>query len=133
MWYEERGGLQFECTRCGHCCKRPGVVALNDDDLTRIATTLGLTQQELCDRLLRRRLGRWVLSVREGGACVFLGESGCMIHEDKPLQCRAYPFWPEVLESPQSWDAEATQCEGMGQGALHTPEQIEAARLRDDE
>jgi Fe-S-cluster containining protein len=40
--------------------------------------------------------------------CIFLGEDGkeCSIYEARPIQCRTYPFWPRLLENPESWEAE---------------------------
>jgi uncharacterized protein len=57
--------------------------------------------------------------------CPFLNESGCTIHPAKPTQCRAFPFWPELVESRREWLKAARYCPGMGKGPLV---QIEAAR-----
>jgi Fe-S-cluster containining protein len=43
------------------------------------------------------REGRAVLILahamgKEGLGCIFLGESGCEVHDDRPRACRAYPF-----------------------------------------
>ncbi|MFT6398517.1 MAG: Fe-S-cluster containining protein [Bradymonadia bacterium] len=43
----------------------------------------------------------------------------CSVHEFKPLQCKTYPFWPEVLHSPRSWKAEQKYCEGISEDGDH--------------
>lgn len=53
------------------------------------------------------------MEVREGGACPLLGSQGCRVHDIKPLQCATYPFWDDILETAQSWKAEAHWCEGI--------------------
>jgi hypothetical protein len=45
-------------------------------------------------------------------------EGGCSIHPAKPTQCRLFPFWPELLESPSAWVLTAQRCPGIGAGPL---------------
>jgi Fe-S-cluster containining protein len=35
--------------------------------------------------------------------CIFLEEGTCTVHEAKPTQCRTWPFWEELLESPEAY------------------------------
>ena len=43
----------------------------------------------------------------KGHGCTFLTrEGGCGVYEARPVQCRAYPFWPRVLKSPETWNHE---------------------------
>ena len=61
-----------------------------------------------------------------GGPCVFLTQDNrCRIYAVRPLQCRTYPFWPEVVESRAVWRGEARRCEGIDQGQV-----IPVARIR---
>jgi Fe-S-cluster containining protein len=53
------------------------------------------------------------------------GEGGCSIYEFRPLQCRAFPFWPSILGSRKDWENTADACPGMGQGRLHSAGIIE--------
>ena len=57
--------------------------------------------------------------------CIFW-DSGCKVYDSRPLQCRAYPFWPSVLVNRESWERTKTDCPGMDQGKLHDREEIEA-------
>ena len=84
---------------------------------------------------------RWVpvgngteqLSLREKSNfdCIFWGggaglksEGGCSIYSERPLQCRAFPFWPSMLNSKESWKSAAKECPGIGQGDLHSFESV---------
>lgn len=62
--------------------------------------------------------------------CFFLRENGCSIHPVKPTQCRAFPFWPELVESTREWKKTARYCPGIGKGQLV---RIEAARKQAEE
>jgi Fe-S-cluster containining protein len=37
------------------------------------------------------------LEVPAGGACVFLENHQCLLHDVKPEQCRTFPFWNEYI------------------------------------
>jgi Fe-S-cluster containining protein len=50
--------------------------------------------------------------------CHFLQEGGCSVHEVKPVQCRTYPFWPELVENRKAWKEEGARCPGIGKGGL---------------
>ncbi|MEY3144152.1 MAG: hypothetical protein RLY21_2645, partial [Planctomycetota bacterium] len=60
--------------------------------------------------------------------CVFLdrttrpGKAICGIYRARPSQCRTWPWWPEVVESPETWaeTKRRTPCPGMGSGPLHS-------------
>ena len=74
------------------------------------------------------------VSLRERGNrdCVFYDRrSGCSVYEDRPRQCRTWPFWQAVVHSPERWQEEARGCPGMDAGPLHPAAEIEA-QARDD-
>jgi Fe-S-cluster containining protein len=55
-----------------------------------------------------------------------LDEQGrCTVYRAKPERCTTFPFWPELLESPDMWDDTAERCEGIGEGDVYTKEEIE--------
>ncbi|MDR1566794.1 MAG: YkgJ family cysteine cluster protein [Treponema sp.] len=130
-------GLRFSCTRCSACCRyESGYVFLSLKDLGVLVKALNMGYTEFMETYCR-----WVpslagperLSLREKSNfdCIFWvqpqeGTGGCSVYEARPLQCRAFPFWPHVLRSQRAWKDTAADCPGMGQGRLYTAEAIEA-------
>ncbi len=59
--------------------------------------------------------------------CIFYDE-GCSIYEQRPAQCRAYPFWRVLLGDKTLWDRYAQHCPAMrsNEGKLFTPQEIVA-------
>jgi Fe-S-cluster containining protein len=51
--------------------------------------------------------------------CVFW-KSGCTVYQVRPLQCRMFPFWSEIVQSKESWEMNAANCPGMNNGKLHS-------------
>lgn len=61
----------------------------------------------------------------ERAECLFLRGKKCGIYEARPVQCRTWPFWPEVMNA-KTWNKEVKSfCPGVGQGRLHSAEEIE--------
>ena len=65
---------------------------------------------------------RLSLKEKHGFDCIFW-ENGCIVYENRPIQCRSFPFWESSLRSAESW--KALSCPGIGSGTLHTREQID--------
>ena len=114
-----RFNFRFECQRgCTNCCTQSGHVFLTDEDIARMATYLGLERAEFEKRYVYRT--KWGPRLNEPRAhpCHFLVDGGCSIHEVKPLQCRAFPFWPENVVARSAWKALRRYCPGVGVGPL---------------
>jgi len=126
--------LRFECTQCGQCCiAGPGhYVFLTDHEAGVIRDYLGLSEGWFRRRYLRRLSDGDLVAVSEAdGRCVFLGTNGqCRVYAVRPVQCRTYPFWPEVLCSGAAWEQESRRCEGIGRGAVVPVTRIRAALAR---
>jgi Fe-S-cluster containining protein len=121
-------GLRFECQAgCTACCEQKGFVYLTDADLARIAAHFEMKAAEFERKFCYRTRNRLRLRVPKEVNCHFLMDGGCSIHAVKPTQCRTFPFWPELLESPREWKKTARYCPGIGKGALV---QIEGARAQ---
>ena len=142
-WYHE--GLTFSCTQCGNCCTGPpGFVWASIEEQHAIARRLGLPLDQFRKQYARRIGKRWSLEEvynpqQRGYDCVFLvrdpqtGKAGCSIYEDRPAQCRTWPFWPENLESHRTWRTVARNCPGVangmsGDGNFYPIEQIRIIR-----
>jgi hypothetical protein len=118
-WYA--AGLRFTCVAgCGRCCTRRGPYAyvyLRPDDSARLAERLGLSLGEFRKRYVRRQGPHSVLRMN-GRSCPFLEGTLCSVYEARPLQCRTFPFWPELLETEARWRRLARFCPGIGRGEL---------------
>lgn len=86
-------GVRHICQRCTACCRWPGDVRLENDEIARIAAYLGLTEAEFIARHTRLRANRQGLSLleREDHTCGMLDGDSCRIHPVKPAQCAGFP------------------------------------------
>lgn len=61
------------------------------------------------------------------GRLHFLENGRCGVYEARPLQCRTWPFWPEMM-NPRVWKREVVPlCAGVGRGRLVPAKEIEAS------
>ena len=124
-------GLRFECqSGCTECCRRKGFVYLTEADLARAAAFLGMTAAAFERKFVYRTRNRMRLRMPRNSTCRFLRDDGCSIHPAKPTQCRAFPFWPELVEDRREWKKTARWCPGIGKGPLI---QIESVRAQAQE
>ncbi len=127
-WWSE--GLPFECTQCGECCHGRGgyqFVYVNDRERKELAEHLGLGAEEFLERYTVFDEDGYPSLRFVDGHCVFLEGTRCRVHEAKPVQCRTWPFWLELLESPETYQREVLDfCPGSRQG-----ERVPAAQIRD--
>lgn len=127
-FYEK--GLKFACQGCSYCCgHEPGYVFLSEADLSRLAHGLGLTDEAFTEIYCRKiDMGSfYMISLREkeNFDCEFLTEKGCSVYENRPMQCRTYPFWVNVVESSQTWEEEGKLCPGINKGQKFSKNQIQ--------
>jgi Fe-S-cluster containining protein len=127
-WYAD--GLRFKCTGCGDCCTGgPGYVWVNQQEIDALARRLGIDSLEFERRFVTQIGVRRSLKElkHRGYDCVFLDADTrrCTVYEDRPRQCRTWPFWDSNLKSPEAWQATCEACPGAGKGKLYSIEQIE--------
>jgi Fe-S-cluster containining protein len=112
-WYQE--GLRFKCTGCGDCCTgSPGYVWIDEKEIAEMAEFLNISEEEFVKKYTRRIRGS--LSLKEHPVnfdCVFLKEKKCLLYKARPNQCKAFPWWPENIQSKEDWDEAAERCEGI--------------------
>jgi uncharacterized protein len=122
MSYFEQTPLRFRCTGCGQCCSGDPdyYVYITQHESESIRRHLRLSTGWFKRRYLRRSpQGELVINNQGGGRCLFLTQDNrCGIYAVRPLQCRTYPFWPEVVNSKAMWRIEARRCEGIGDGQV---------------
>jgi len=124
-------GIRFACQPgCTNCCTQQGFVYLTEADVSRIAGHLGMRGAEFERRYVYRTTNKIRLRVPRHVQCHFLEDGGCSIHAVKPVQCRVFPFWPELVEDKREWRKTARWCPGIGQGKLV---QIESAKRQAEE
>ncbi len=83
----------YVCQRCTACCKWPGDVRLEEDEIGPIAGFLELTEEDFLEKFTRLRMNRKGLSLieKENHECIMLDGNACRIHEVKPSQCAGFP------------------------------------------
>jgi Fe-S-cluster containining protein len=125
-------GLRFSCKRCSACCRGgPGFVFLSRADAENIAKSLDMRLEEFTQAYCR-----WIdwdggngekrLSLKEKTSldCVFW-KDGCLIYQNRPIQCKTYPFWASMLGSEEEWLCITSGCPGAGSGELLSGDRIE--------
>jgi Fe-S-cluster containining protein len=125
LWY--KNGLRFECLRCGSCCTGfSGTVRVSDEEIAAFAQNLDLPEAEFRKNYTRIVGGGAVSLVeKENKDCIFFDkECGCIVYEDRPRQCRTWPFWRYNVCSPAHWKRGAKRCPGMNRGHLYPPDLI---------
>lgn len=126
-WYHQ--GLRFECTQCGRCCGgEPGVVWVSPAEARAIAKRLDIPVEEFYEVYTHTEGRRVSLTEKPNGDCVMLEAGGCTIYEERPLQCRTYPWWPWNLKTQEDWEAVARECAGCNRGKRHSFQEIEEQR-----
>ncbi len=131
-------GLSFSCTMCGNCCSGDGgYVLFTDEEAAALAKRFGVDVAEFLERYTHDTMvGRSLRErPREGGyECIFLdrekfpGRAVCSVYEDRPAQCRTWPFWKSNLAGPWTWGKAAKTCPGLNKGTRYTVQQIRVLR-----
>src|SRR6185295_2455952 len=124
VWY--RDGLRFECTRCGNCCTgEPGYVWLNNKEIATIARLVELPKADFLAAYTKMAPRGVTLREKPNGDCVFFDrQRGCTIYENRPRQCRTWPFWESNVKTPAAWQRTRSVCPGSGAGELISAEEI---------
>lgn len=111
--------MRFACQPgCTKCCEQQGFVYLTEDDIARLAARLGMARTAFEKRYVYRTKNLRRLRVPRHAQCEFLEAGGCSVHEVKPLQCRTFPYWPELVKSKREWAKTGAWCPGIGKGEL---------------
>ncbi|MDB6134380.1 MAG: hypothetical protein JWM59_2623 [Verrucomicrobiales bacterium] len=89
----ETSRIFWKCQRCTACCRWPGDVKVNEQEIRGIADFLELDVDTFIQRHTRLRTDRAGLSLIEkpNGECDFLEGNDCVINPVKPQQCRDFP------------------------------------------
>lgn len=100
--------LQYQCQRCGNCCRWPGEVVLSEADIVAMADFLEVTVNEFTEQFTVLRSSRQGLALKQNAdnSCVFLNSiNECRVQKAKPAQCSAFPNawrfpgWRQICEA----------------------------------
>jgi Fe-S-cluster containining protein len=83
----EDSAFSYSCRRCSRCCVGK-LIQVNPYEVARLARNLGIGAAEFRARYTDGAR----LNQEADGRCVFLGETGCTVHADRPLVCRLFPL-----------------------------------------
>ena len=94
-------------------------MAVNAQEQKDLARHLGLGLREFRKRFTEQDADGYRGLRFEDGHCVFLQGARCSVHDAKPVQCRTWPFWPELLKSRAAYAREVQSfCPGSRSGTL---------------
>lgn len=81
----------IDCTACANCCRtvRP---SFSDEEVDRLAGRLGVNREYLIDSWLERTEDVEKPWQTRTTTCPFLKENRCSVYEDRPADCRGYPY-----------------------------------------
>lgn len=119
-------GLRFSCTRCSACCRHEsGFVFLSRKDVSALTAALSVDFASFVAGFCRwvpSENGSARLSLKEKANydCIFWSAEteGCSVYEARPIQCRAFPFWPSIVSSEKNWKSAAQECPGIDRGDI---------------
>ena len=86
---------QVDCTACGRCCLelKPG---FSDTEQRRLAERLGISLDEIRQQYLKHETIDGDTAWRTCRIpCPFLDGTQCSVYEDRPEECRCYPYLHE--------------------------------------
>jgi uncharacterized protein len=85
----------IDCTTCANCCKEIQP-SLSEEDMARLARRLGIDRQQFIQTYLEPTESGsgnpWKIRTRP---CPFLKDDKCGVYEDRPDECRGYPYLDE--------------------------------------
>ncbi len=89
---------EFNCLECGDCCRTPGYVYINPDELKKISEFLKMSIPRFKKDYVVREGERIRFSEGYSDPCLFLEKGRCSIYPVRPKQCTSFPFWLEYIK-----------------------------------
>lgn len=118
-------GLCFQCTGCGGCCTgAPGTVYVTAAEIDRLSSALNLRRADFVAEYLYPYRDSYSIREKDNYDCFLLKDGKCTVYEDRPRQCRTFPFWLKNLRSEAEWSRAARHCPGMNKGRLFSRSEI---------
>lgn len=138
--------MRFQCQEScgGKCCSRSktnsgAYVFLTRSDIADIEKATGKSEQDFSERLefdstrfTRKKTTQAVLKMN-GNDCTFFEKGKCKIFQNRPIQCKTFPFWPETVKA-YKWSKLKNFCIGIGKGPfVNFHERVKWQRKADKE
>jgi len=129
-------GRRFSCTQCGNCCIKDGLVYVTEQEIVAMAAHLDIEVHTFWENYgvhYDKRSDQPVLEAKDGRGCPLLTpERQCSVHPVKPLQCRSFPFWEDLIADKDEWAHAREDCPGMDikDGRLYS--RAEILKIRDE-
>lgn len=109
----KKNDIQFSCQKCGKCCEAEGYVYLKNRDIKAMAEFLEKPHAEF-----KKTFTEWIwwegrVLKQDLKGCVLLVDGRCAVYEARPLQCREWPYWKEILNDNDEFEYAKTYCGGI--------------------
>lgn len=104
--------FNFECKRCGFCCKGKSTVSLSNKDILRIARFFNLSESEFLKKYTIKKGNLRIEMKVKNGFCIFFDRKKrlCKIHPVKPEKCKEWPFVPAIFEDEETFKIIQSSC-----------------------
>ncbi len=109
----------FDCKQCGDCCYGQGGIVLTQKDIEKLSKSLNMDSEEFKKNYTEIRNEKTSLK-SENNSCVFFSKNkNCLVHENKPDVCRAWPYFTGNMQDDVSLDMAKEFCPGIHPKTKH--------------
>jgi len=87
--------MDFQCQRCGHCCRVADPIDIYPKDIRRLASFFNISEEEMIEEYTIPHHSETDLRAFKATVpCRFYDEAkkGCKIYQARPMVCRCSPF-----------------------------------------
>jgi Fe-S-cluster containining protein len=81
----------IDCTACANCC-REVKPTLSEEEVNRLAARLAMTAEQFIDSCLEPHGNEDDPWQTRTAPCPFLKDNRCSVYEDRPADCKGYPY-----------------------------------------
>jgi hypothetical protein len=82
---------RIDCTACANCC-REVKPTFSEEEVSRLAARLGTTPPQFIDTYLEPNGDGDNPWQTRTSPCPFLKDNRCSVYEDRPADCKGYPY-----------------------------------------
>ena len=105
---------KFKCQNSGNCCKQPGYVYVNSENMQDMSAILNLPLSDFKAEYTQQLNSYDVIASTHFRPNCFLDcDNKCQVYKARPSACKSYPDWPSIWQSEANLEAEASVCPGL--------------------